>query len=189
MRVHASNNGSSSDCIPPDGNASFTHIMYLATFHRQTKKTTGKKDLRFPAWIIVRSCYINKRSKHDCLVISEKLSVIQQEIDSNLLKNNFFLALKLSQASAAANCAKVLISSSSISLWNSLSLYRILRRFCLWRLGNNATKVCYTYSSHGSRGSSPSYSSIASIIFLRKWTPRTSSLSSNQAGNQWRNAT
>jgi hypothetical protein len=50
--------------------------------------------------------------------------------------------------------------------------------------GNNATKVCYTYSSHGSRGSSPSYSSIASIIFLRKWTPRTSSLSSNQAGNR-----
>ncbi len=163
--------------------------MYLATFHRQTKKPTGKKDLRFPAWIIVRSCYINKQSKHDCLVISENCQSFSKKLTVICYNSNFFLALELSQASAVVNCAKVLISSSSISLWNSLSLYRILRRFCLWKLGNNANKVCYTYSSHGSRGSSPSYSSIASIIFLRKWTPRTSSLSSNQAGNRWRNAT
>ncbi len=162
--------------------------MYLPTFHRQRKKPTGKKNLRFHAWMIVRSCYINVQSKPDCWWYQKNCQSCSKKLTAICYNSNFFLALKLSQASAAANCAIVLISSSSISLWNFLSLYRILRRFCLWKLGNNGTKVCYTYSSHGSRGSSPSYSSIASIIFLRKWTPRTSSLSSNQAGNRWRNA-
>ncbi len=54
--------------------------------------------------MIVRSCYINMQSKPDCLVISEKLSVMQQEIDSNLLQQQF---LSGSQAVSSFCCCKL----------------------------------------------------------------------------------
>ncbi len=132
----------------------------------------------------MRSCYINKQSKHDFLGVSEKLSVIQQEIDSNLLQQQF---LSGSQAVSSFCCCKLCQSSHLFFFHLPLEFLILIQnsaKILPLETGNNATKVCYTYSSHGSRGSSPSYSSIASIIFLRKWTPRTSSLSSNQAGNR-----
>ncbi len=115
----------------------------LCTWQHPTprqKKPTEKKDLRFPAWIIVRSCYINKQSKHDCLVISEKLSVIQQEIDSNLLQQQ---SLSGSQAISSFCCCKLCQSSHLFFFFHLPLKFLILVQNSATILPLETWKQCY----------------------------------------------